>query len=214
MGVYIMKDLMYSIMFYVLGMLTLSFGITMLILSNLGVGAWDALFVGLSNIFGMTVGTWIFLVGIVLIIINKFLLQSKFDYSAVITIFLIGLFIDFWLLVVFDGVMITEMTARIGLLGLGILGMGAGIGMYLQLDFARNPIDNLMMAVHYRTGLSLAVSKSGLEILIMIIAFLIGGPIGIGTVIVAFGIGPLVQFFFKRTAKVKALLVNRWNPST
>ncbi|MET3684101.1 putative membrane protein YczE [Alkalibacillus flavidus] len=209
-----MKDLMYSIMFYVLGMLTLSFGVTMLILSDLGVGAWDALFVGLSQLFGFTVGTWIFLVGIVLIVINKFLLRSRFDIPAVITIFLIGIFIDFWLLFVFDGVMVSGMVTRIGLLGLGVIGMGAGIGMYLQLDFARNPIDNLMMAVHYRTGFSLAVSKSGLEILIMLIAFLIGGPIGIGTVIVAFGIGPIVQFFFKRTAQVKAMLVNKWSPSS
>ncbi|MDQ0352222.1 putative membrane protein YczE [Alkalibacillus filiformis] len=208
-----MKGLIYSIMFYVLGMLTLSFGVTMLILSDLGVGAWDALFVGLSNLIGFTVGTWIFTVGILLIILNKFLLRSKFDYSAILTIFLIGVFIDFWLLVIFDGVVITDMAVRVGLLGLGVLGMGAGIGMYLQLDFARNPIDNLMMAVHYRTGLSIAMSKSGLEIVVLIIAFVIGGPIGIGTIIVAFGIGPLVQLFFKQFAKIKSILAGEAEPN-
>ncbi|GAA0451108.1 membrane protein [Alkalibacillus silvisoli] len=201
-----MKGLIYSIVFYVLGVLTLSFGVTMLILSDLGIGAWDALFYALYELIGFTVGTWIFIVGILLIILNKFLLQSRFDYSAILTIFLIGVFIDFWLLVVFEGVIITDMAARVGLLGLGVIGMGTGIGMYLQLNFARNPIDNLMMAVHYRTGLSMAVSKSGLEFVVLVIAFVLGGPIGIGTIIVAFGIGPIVQFTFNKIAKFKSML--------
>lgn len=94
------------------------------------------------------------------------------------------------------------------LLAIGITAMGSGIGMYLQFNFAKNPIDNLMIAVHKRTGLSLAMSKSSLEILIMIIAFILGGPIGIGTIIIAFGIGPFVQFFFKRFQKLKTLLIN------
>ncbi|WP_188208149.1 YczE/YyaS/YitT family protein [Alkalibacillus aidingensis] len=200
------KELIYSIVCYVLGMLTLSFGVTMLILSGLGVGAWDALFVGLSELIGLTVGSWIFIVGILLIIINAYLLKDRFDYSAIITIFLIGVFIDFWLLIVFDGVTVSDFVARIALFILGIICMGAGIGSYLQLDFARNPIDNLMMAVHKRLGLSLAVSKSGLEILILIIAFFIGGPVGVGTIIVAFGIGPLVQLSFKTLDKMKARL--------
>ncbi|PKR76997.1 membrane protein [Halalkalibacillus sediminis] len=197
------KELIFSIIFYILGMVVLAFGVTMLILSGLGTGAWDALFVGLFELFGLTVGAWIFIVGIILIFLNSFLLKNKLDYSAVLTIFLIGVFIDFWLLIVFSGVEVTAMTSRISLLGLGVVCMSAGIGMYLQLNFARNPIDNLMMAVHYRTNWSLAVSKSSIEVAILILAFFIGGPIGIGTVIVAFAIGPLVQLFFKRFERLK-----------
>ncbi|WP_245998075.1 YczE/YyaS/YitT family protein [Aquisalibacillus elongatus] len=180
----------------------------MLIKSGLGTGAWDALFYGLFDLIGLTVGSWIFIVGVLLMIINSFMLRARIDYSAVITIFLIGVFIDFWLLVVFPNFEITSTVMSYVLLTIGITAMGSGIGMYLQFNFAKNPIDNLMLAVNYRTGWSLAVSKSSLEILVMIIAFLIGGPIGIGTIIIAFGIGPIVQFFFKRFEKVKTILVH------
>lgn len=204
----IMKELSYSILFYIMGMLLLSFGVTMLILSGLGTGAWDALFYALYDLIGLTVGSWIFIVGIALMILNSFLLKARIDYAAVITIFLIGAFIDFWLLIVFQDFSISSTVMSYVLLAIGITGMGSGIGMYLQFDFAKNPIDNLMMAVHYQTGWSLAVSKSSIEILVMIIAFILGGPIGIGTIIIAFGIGPFVQFFFKRFQKLKSLLVN------
>ncbi|WP_027963633.1 YczE/YyaS/YitT family protein [Halalkalibacillus halophilus] len=202
-----MKDLTFSVVFYLLGMATLSFGISMLILSDLGVGAWDALFVGLFELLGLTVGSWIFIVGILLIILNSYLLREKFDFSAIITIFLIGIFIDFWVLIVFDGVILSDLVLRTALLTFGIMCMGAGIAMYLQFNYAKNPIDNLMMAVHYRTGKSLAFSKSSIEIVILIIAFIIGGPIGVGTFIIAFGIGPLVQFFYKRVSSFKTYLV-------
>ncbi|MGP4073543.1 YczE/YyaS/YitT family protein [Piscibacillus sp. B03] len=203
-----MKELSYSILFYIIGMLMLSFGVTMLIKSGLGTGAWDALFYALYDIIGLTVGSWIFIVGVVLMVLNSFLLKARIDYAAVITIFLIGVFIDFWLLIVFPDFIITTTLMSYVLLTIGIMAMGGGIGMYLQFDFAKNPIDNLMLAVHKRTGWSLAVSKSSLEILVMIIAFILGGPIGIGTIIIAFGIGPFVQFFFKRFQQLKSLLVN------
>ncbi|TFB22854.1 membrane protein [Filobacillus milosensis] len=203
-----MKELTYSIIFYITGMLMLSFGVTMLIKSELGVGAWDALFYGLYDLIGLTVGSWILIVGIALMIINSFLLKRRIDYAAVITIFLIGVFIDFWILIVFPEFAVTTLAMRSLLLVIGVIFMGAGIGAYLQFDFAKNPIDNLMMAVHYRTGWSLAVSKSSLEVLIMMIAFIIGGPIGIGTFIIALGIGVFVQFFFKRFEKLKAWFVH------
>lgn len=180
----------------------------MLIKSGLGTGAWDALFYALYDLIGLTVGSWIFIVGIALMIINSFLLKARIDYAAVITIFLIGVFIDFWLLIVFPGFIVTSAIMSYILLAIGITAMGSGIGMYLQFDFAKNPIDNLMIAVHKRTKLSLAMSKSALEILIMLIAFILGGPIGVGTIIIAFGIGPFVQFFFKRFQKLKTLLIN------
>ncbi|MGM8215445.1 YczE/YyaS/YitT family protein [Bacillaceae bacterium W0354] len=201
------KDLIYSIVFYIFGIVIISFGVTMLILSQLGTGPWDALFVGLYEMFGLTVGSWIFIVGFILMILNSRLLERKVEIPSLITMFITGACIDFWLFIVFPKVLVTELFSQVILLVLGITCMGIGIGSYLQLEFARNPIDNLMMAVNYRTGLSLAISKMSLELLILVVAFFIGGPIGVGTIIVAFGIGPLVQFFFTRFKNLKVRLV-------
>ncbi len=190
------KDTIYSILFYIVGIIILSFGITMLLLSDFGVGPWDAFFVGLYNQFGLTVGSWIFIVGVILVFVNSYLLKSRINLPSLLTFFITGLFIDFWMLIVFDHVVITDTIFQVALLIFGIICMGAGIGSYMQLEIARNPIDNLMIAVNYRTGLSLALSKMSLELMALLLAFIIKGPIGIGTFVIALGIGPLVQFFY------------------
>ncbi|WP_280771356.1 YczE/YyaS/YitT family protein [Salipaludibacillus daqingensis] len=192
-----MKNRLVIGLFYLIGLIFLSFGISLIILAGLGAGPWDALFVALSNNIGLTVGSWTFIIGFLLIIVNGLLLKQKPDFAALITMFLIGSFIDFWLLVVFSDVVFVLVAFRIVLLIVGILSCATGIACYLQSNFARNPIDHSMMVFHKLTGKSLAFSKTFLELSVLVIAFFIGGPIGLGTVLVAFGIGPLIQLFYK-----------------
>ncbi|MFD1037586.1 YitT family protein [Virgibacillus byunsanensis] len=190
-------------LFYIVGLIFLTFGISMMILANLGAGPWDAFFVGLSLNLGLTVGSWIFINGILLILLNAYLLKKTPDFLALVTMFLIGSFIDVWLEVIFAELAITSLLVRIGMLVSGIISIAVGVSFYLQSNFARNPIDNLMMAFHFRTGKSLAFSKTAIEVMIMLIAFIIGGPIGFGTILVAFGIGPLIQSFYIPVKKFK-----------
>ncbi|TFE02196.1 YczE/YyaS/YitT family protein [Jeotgalibacillus salarius] len=195
-------------MFYLLGLLLLSFGISMMIVADLGVGPWDALYVGLSETIGFTVGTWVFILGIILILLNGYLMKKMPDFLAIITIFLIGVFMDFWLLVAFAGVDALTMPVRAMMLAAGVIIIAVGITFYLQANFARNPIDSLMMAIQVRTGKSLAFSKTVMEVTVLVIAFLFGGPIGLGTVIVAFGIGSLIQFFITPVTNTRKRLTN------
>ncbi|SES36882.1 YczE/YyaS/YitT family protein [Salipaludibacillus aurantiacus] len=183
--------------FYFTGLVLLSFGISLIITAGLGAGPWDALFVALSYNIGLTVGSWTFIVGFILILLNGLLLKQKPDFSALITMFVIGSLVDFWLLVVFADITIAALGSRLLILLTGILSGAAGISCYLQSDFARNPIDQSMMVFHQLTGKSLSFSKTFLEVAVLIVAFFIGGPIGVGTLLVAFGIGPLIQTFYK-----------------
>jgi len=193
-------------LFYIVGLTFLSFGISTMILANLGAGAWDAMYVGLSNITGLSVGTWILLVGILLILVNSLLLKKIPEFLAVITIFIIGALIDFWLLIAFPGFSLTDMGLRILMFVGSILIIAVGITFYLQSSFARNPMDTLMMAIQIRTGKSLAFSKTVMEVTVLIIALIIGGPIGIGTIIVTFSIGPLIQLFYSPVTKFRIVL--------
>ncbi|PYZ92061.1 membrane protein [Salipaludibacillus keqinensis] len=192
-----MKNRLIIGLFYLIGLVLLSFGISMIILAGLGAGPWDALFVALSVNIGLTVGSWTFIVGFLLIIVNGLLLKTKPDFAALITMFLIGSMVDFWLLVAFPELAIASVMIRLAMLITGVLSAAAGISCYLQSNFARNPIDHSMMVFHKLTGKSLSFSKTFLEVTILIVAFFIGGPIGLGTVLVAFGIGPLIQMFYK-----------------
>ncbi|KIL51012.1 YczE/YyaS/YitT family protein [Jeotgalibacillus campisalis] len=201
-----MKDKFTLGMFYTIGLILLSFGISMMILADLGAGPWDALYVALADQIGLTVGTWILITGFILIVVNAVLMRKMPDFYAVITIFIMGFLIDFWLLFIFAELK-AEVLMRSFMLGGGILIIAAGVSLYLQANFAKNPIDGLMVAVHFRTGLSLSRSKTVLEVAVLVVALLIGGPIGVGTVIVAFGIGPLIGLFFIPAEKMKARML-------
>lgn len=182
-------------LFYIIGLSFLALGISVMILADLGAGAWDAMYVGLSDHTGLSVGTWILLIGVFLIILNSLILKKMPEFLSVITILIIGSLIDFWLIVVFASFSPDDFALRVLMFIGAILIIALGISSYLQSNFARNPMDTLMMAIQYRTGRSLAFSKTVMEVTVLIIALLLGGPIGIGTFIVTFSIGPLIQLF-------------------
>jgi len=201
-----MKNKIIIGLFYIVGLTFLSLGISTMILADLGAGAWDAMYVGLSDITGLSVGTWILIVGILLILLNGALLKKIPEFLAVITILIIGFLIDFWLLYVFSGFSSTDLGLRIFMFIGSTFIIALGITFYLQSNFARNPMDTLMMAIQVRTGKSLAFSKTIMEVTVLIIALLIGGPIGIGTVIVTLSIGPLIQLFYSPVTKFRKRL--------
>ncbi|MGA9288271.1 MAG: membrane protein, partial [Anaerobacillus sp.] len=123
-------------MFYVIGLLVLTAGITLTIKSDIGAGAWDALNVGLSETIGLTVGSWVIIVGIVLIIINALLMKAWPDFFALITIFVTGLLIDFWLIAIFDNLIIGGIFIAYIVFIVGMVLIGLGIAIYMQAKFA------------------------------------------------------------------------------
>ncbi|KMJ55950.1 membrane protein [Alkalihalophilus lindianensis] len=189
-------------LFYLVGLLILSFGITMTILAGLGAGAWDALNVGLSLMTPFTVGNWVILVGIFLIILNAILSKRKPEILSLITIVILGFFIDFWLLFIFPNVFITGVVLQYLVLTIGIVMMALGIATYLQAKFAVIPIDRFMFVLQDLFGVRLMVAKTIGEVSALIAAFAAGGPIGVGTILVTFLIGPLIQFFFPKLERM------------
>lgn len=183
-------------LFFIFGLLLLTLGVGLIIKSGLGASAWDALAVGESNLFGITVGTCIFLNGIVLIIINSFLLKEKPEILAAATILLIGALIDFWLLIVLESFEPSNLVSQFIYLIAGILTLGVGIAIYLQAKFPASPMDTLMVAIHKRFGLNLRSARIVSEGFALSLAFLFKGAIGIGTIIVTLTLGFVVQYSF------------------
>ena len=198
-----MKNRSIITVFYIIGLTFLSLGISLMILADLGAGPWDAMYVGLNNHFGLSVGTWIFIVGILLIFINAFLLKQRIDVSAVIPVVMVGFLIDFWLLFVFGNFQLPVLPIRFAMLIGGVAIIAVGIACYLQSTIARNPMDTLMMAIQTLSGKSMAVSKTMMELGVLVIAFVLGGPIGLGTIFVALMIGPMIQFFHGPVTKLR-----------
>ena len=188
--------LFYRILFFIIGLTILSFGVSMTIKAGLGTGAWDALNVGLSETVGLTPGSWVVIVGIVLIFVNAAMVKRRPDIAAVITLLITGVLIDFWILRVFEDLVVIGYMKQIVVFLLGMVTLSMGLAIYLQPKFPLIPIDNFMMALRERFGLNLMVAKTLGEVVALSAAFIFKGPIGIGTLIVTFAIGPLIQFFF------------------
>ncbi|ELK48901.1 membrane protein [Bacillus sp. SB49] len=190
-----MRNFVIKAFFYLLGLTIMSLGIAMTIEADLGAGAWDAINVGLVEIIGLTVGTWVIIIGAILIVVNALIAKEKPDILAVITILVLGRFIDFWLLHAFEGLDLTTLWSRIGLSLGGIVILGIGVSLYLQPQFSLNPIDNLMISLRKRFGFSITISKTMTEGFALVVALLVGGPVGIGTILILVFIGPMIQFF-------------------
>ncbi|WP_335870986.1 YczE/YyaS/YitT family protein [Bacillus sp. 2205SS5-2] len=205
---------LYKILFYLVGLFIISFGVTLTIKADLGAGAWDALNVGLSTTIGLTVGTWVIIVGSILIFLNAYLLKERPDFLAFITVLLVGFFIDFWLIFALSEWTPDNLAYRVVLLLLGLGILSFGIATYLQANYPLIPIDNFMMALRARFKLNLSVAKTVGELTALILALLFQGPIGIGTLIITFGIGPSIQFFFpKMEMALKKLQHKQVSPS-
>jgi uncharacterized protein len=194
------------LLFWLLGIIILSLGASLTIKANMGVGAWDALNVGLSRIYGFTVGSFVIIIGIILLFVNAVLLKSRPDYMAVFTFFIIGSLIDFWMLIVFRNFEPNEFMLKLVTLVIGLLIIGLGVAMYLQPKFPLNPIDNFMMGVSKRLNVSLVVAKTIGELIALVLALIVKGPIGYGTIIVTIGIGPSIQLFVPFIEKVATRL--------
>ncbi|SKB64813.1 hypothetical protein SAMN06295926_10584 [Lysinibacillus sp. AC-3] len=199
-------------LFFLTGILLLSLGITLTIKGQIfGVGSWDVLHIGLAKTMGLTIGTWSILIGLAIIafdivITKKFPLPGTF-----IDMFLAGIFIDIfnYLIPDIDGFWMQLLSYVCGLLLLGW-----GCGMYMVANLGIGPRDSLMLLMVHKLGWSVTRSRTTMEVSVALIGFLLGGPIGVGTVLMAFGLGPIVQFaltynekLFMRWTGVKSAVV-------
>ncbi|CQR47273.1 hypothetical protein BN1058_01581 [Paraliobacillus sp. PM-2] len=204
-----MRNTQARILFFILGLVVLSFGVSMTIKADLGAGAWDALNVGLAGITGFTVGNWVIIIGLILMLVNAGIVKMKPDYFAIVTVLIIGFMIDFWLLIVMDSWEISGFFVQLLFLLTGVLILGLGVSLYLQPKFPLNPVDGLMVSLQQRFHLSTTIAKTLTEALAFVIAFTIEGPIGIGTFIILFGIGPSIQLFEPTAKKIATRLDQR-----
>ncbi|MBG9455438.1 membrane protein [Lysinibacillus sphaericus] len=199
-------------LFFLTGILLLSLGITLTIKGQIfGVGSWDVLHIGLAKTLGLTIGTWSILIGLAIIAVD-IVITKKFPLPGTfIDMFLAGIFIDIfnYLIPDIDGFWMQLLSYVCGLLLLGW-----GCGMYMVANLGIGPRDSLMLLMVHKLGWSVTRSRTTMEVTVALIGFLLGGPIGVGTVLMAFGLGPIVQFaltynekLFLRWTGVKSAVV-------
>ena len=176
------------------GFALFGFSIAAMIRSNLGTSAWAVLEVALSKIMHLTPGTMSVIVGFAVLLI-AISLKEKVGWGTLANILFIGPWEDFFLWVIPS--VEKNPTLQYGILFIGILAMGIASAIYIGVDAGAGPRDSLMLAVKRKTGMSIRVARACIELIVVIAGWLLGGPLGIGTVIFAILIGPAVQWGFK-----------------
>ncbi|GAS82222.1 YczE/YyaS/YitT family protein [Paenibacillus amylolyticus] len=187
---------------FVAGILILTLGISLTIQSELGTSPFDALLVGLSHQVGLSVGSWEIIIAFLLIGCNSLLKQQKPEFLGLVTAFITGVGIDIWLYVSESLITPEVWYSKLMTFIIGLVIISIGTAIYLQTNFAPIPIDRLTLILHEITRTPLFISRTLIYFVFLILAFLLSGPIGLGTLLTVCCAGLLLQFIMGHTKKI------------
>ncbi|MFD4376134.1 YitT family protein [Streptomyces sp. NPDC058486] len=165
----------------------------LLVRAGLGLEPWGVLHQGLAERTGLTIGVVSIIVGAVVLLL-WIPIRQRPGLGTVSNVFVIGLAMDGTLALLPE---IHALPVRIALLALGIVLNGLATGLYIAARFGPGPRDGLMTGLHRLTGRSIRLTRTLIEIAVVTTGFLLGGSVGVGTVLYALSIGPLAQFFLR-----------------
>ena len=177
-----------------IGFALFGLSIALLIQANLGTGAWAVFEVGLANLLHITPGTMTVISGF-FVLSGALLMRERIGWGTLANILSIGPWLDFFLL--FIPSVNDTLFLSITMLLFAILMMGFASAIYIGVNAGAGPRDSLMLGLKRTTGFSLRKARTIIEITIVTVGWLIGGPLGIGTLVFALLIGPAVQWGFR-----------------
>lgn len=178
------------------GLVLYGLSIALLVRAELGLMPWSVLDQGVARSTGLTLGTVTILVGAAVLLLWVPLRQRP-GIGTVANVFVIGLALDASLAVL---PRVEALPPRLALVVAGVVLNALATAAYIGVQLGPGPRDGLMTGLVRRTGRSVRAVRTGLEVVVVVLGVLLGGTIGLGTVLYALGIGPLVQLLLPRVA--------------
>ncbi|WP_368542638.1 YitT family protein [Enterobacter soli] len=176
----------------------------MFIRSDLGVDPWDVFHLGVAIQLGMSIGTVIILTGAAVLLLWIPLRQLP-GLGTISNVICIGLAADATMALIPE---MTSLPLRVALLVAGIVVNAIATGMYIGAGFGPGPRDGLMTGIHARLGWSIRSVRTAIEVSVLLIGIVLGGSFGVGTVLYALTIGPLIQIclpWFRQKPRVEKI---------
>ena len=187
-----------SLFFLCLGLVIFGFGEGLLIVSYSGASPWSVLAQGISLNVNLSIGLITFIISITVLIFWIPLKQNP-GIGTILNAFIIAIMIDLCI----KFIPTPENYYYQIILGIiAVLTVGLGGGIYLVANLGAGPRDGLMVGLQKKTNLPIAVVRGFLEISVVSIGWYLGGTVGIGTLLFAFGIGPAVAFGLFLVSKI------------
>lgn len=174
------------------------FGVSMglLVRSGLGNMPWDVLHQGLVRQLGGTIGGWSIAVGVVVLLL-WIPLRERPGLGTVSNVVLIGVSVDATLAVLPDA---GPVAVQVAYLGVGVLLNAFATALYVGARLGPGPRDGLLTGFVRRTGGSVRLVKTAIELSVVLVGWAMGGTLGVGTAVFVLTIGPLVHVFMHRLA--------------
>jgi len=165
----------------------------LLVRAGLGLEPWGVLHQGLSERTGISIGVVSIIVGAVVLLL-WIPIRQRPGLGTVSNVFAVGIAMDGTLALVPD---VHGLGAQIPVTAAGIVLNGVATGLYISARFGPGPRDGLMTGLNRLTGRSIRMVRTAIEVAVVVTGFLLGGSLGVGTVLYALAIGPLAQFFLR-----------------
>lgn len=183
------------------GLFVVANGIVFTIRADLGVNPWDVFHIGVANQTGLSIGRVIQATGLLLIAIS-YCFKVKIYIGTLLNMIFLGLFVD--LIIGWDYVPSPELLwLRLPLFLAGVVIFGFGVAFYLSPNLGAGPRDGLMLALTKATRFRAGIIRTLLEVTAATVGFLLGGPLGIGTVIFALTVGFFMELGFSFVGYLK-----------
>ena len=178
------------------GLVLFGTGLWLGLVADLGVGPWDVLTGGLSQQLGTPFGRTAIAISVVVLLIGL-AAKVRVGPGTLANVVVIGAVVDVLLATgLLDDLGDGPLALRLFATLLGITCVATGSALYLGAHLGPGPRDGLMVALHTRTGWRVGTCRALLECTVLVLGVLLGGPVGVGTLLFALGIGPAVQLAF------------------
>jgi uncharacterized membrane protein YczE len=208
-----MKHYFIRLLYMLLGLILYGLGIVITLKANIGYAPWEVFHVGFAVTTGLSIGVSSIITGVVIVIIVT-VLGEKFGIGTILSMILTGVFIDLFIFINFIP-LAKNYPVGIVMLIIGLFVISLGSYFYMKSAFGIGPRDNLMVVLvrylspfltalkgrvlnpSHTIKIPVGVCRSVIELLMTFIGWLLGGMVGIGTVISVIAIGFCIQVTFK-----------------
>jgi uncharacterized membrane protein YczE len=188
-----------------LGLIGYGFSMAVMVRAGLGLDPWDVFHQGLSLKTGMTIGIASAVVGVA-VLLAWIPLRNRPGVGTIANVVVIAVTVDTGLAILPTP---TSLPIRVAMMVGAVVLNAISTVLYIGAGLGPGPRDGLMTGLVKRTGLSVRLVRTSIEATVLAVGWLLGGTVGVGTLVYALGIGPLVQFFVRITPK-KVLARSGW----
>ena len=189
--------------FFFMGLVCFGLGIAISVkVQHLGLHPWDVLNLAFFQHFGLSIGTWSVLVGLFLILVSLAVSRKYVNIGTFLNALLIGPILDFFLWLDVLPAATYTWTDYVWLL-LGILIVGTGGGLYVAGGIGAGPRDGFMLSMAERSGLSISKARIIVECFVLLLGYLLGGPVFLVSFFYTFILSPVFQVSLKLFTRLR-----------